>query len=440
MQPVVETLSGLERRVELAVALAEVEKEVQAQLKRAQRQAKAPGFRPGKVPLSMLERTHAPGIRMDVINEKVGSAFEEAVTGANLRVAGMPKIEPKAEGAGEDSFTFVATFEVYPEVSVPELESLEVERVSTEVGDAEIDRTLEILRQQRMRFEPRDDRAAEDNDQVTLDFEGKIDGVAFEGGTAQDFQFVLGQGRMLPEFEDAARGLKAGDTKTFPLEFPADYGSDAVAGKTAEFTITIKQVAEGVLPEVDTEFAKSLGQAEGDVDALRADIRANLDREVANRTLSRTKSSVMDALAKAAEFDVPKALVENDTNSRIQAAREDLRQRGLPNADDVPMPAEAFATESERRVRLGLIVSELVKRDSLQAKPEQVRAKIEDFAKNYEQPAEVVRYYLSDRNRLAEIEAVVLEDNVVEHILSKAKVTDQQVPFDELMGNTSAEK
>src|SRR5690606_19600483 len=236
---------------------------------------------------------HAPGIRMDVINDKVGSAFEEAVTGANLRVAGMPKIEPKTEGASEDSFTFVATFEVYPEVTVPELEALEVERASTEVGDAEIERTLDILRQQRMRFEPRDDRAAQDNDQVTLDFEGKIDGVAFEGGTAQDFPFVLGQGRMLPEFEEAARGLKAGDTKTFPLECPADYGSDAVAGKTAEFTITIKQVAEGVLPEVDAEFAKSLGQAEGDVDALRADIRANLEREVNNRTLSRTKSSVM---------------------------------------------------------------------------------------------------------------------------------------------------
>jgi len=438
MQPVVETLSGLERRVELAVALAEVEKEVQAQLKRAQREAKAPGFRPGKVPLSMLQRTHAPGIRLDVINGKVGDAFEQAVTGANLRVAGMPKIEPKTEGGAEDTMTFVATFEVYPEVTVPDLESLAVERAHTAVGDAEIQRTLDILRQQRVRFEPREDRAAGDNDQVTLDFEGKIDGVPFEGGTAQDFAFVLGQGRMLPEFEEAARGMKAGESKTFPLKFPDDYGSAAVAGKTAEFTITVKQVAEGVLPEVDAEFAKSLGQAEGDIDKLRADVRANLEREVANRTLARTKSSVMDALAKAAEFEVPKALVQNDTESRIKAAREELRQRGMPNADSMPMPAEAFAPESERRVRLGLIVSELVRRDNLQAKPEQVRAKIEDLAKNYEQPAEVVRYYLSDRSRLADIEAVVLEDNVVEHILAKAKVTDQQVPFDELMGNNAA--
>lgn len=438
MQPVVETLSGLERRVELVVALAEIEKEVQAQLKRAQRQAKAPGFRPGKVPLSMLERTHAPSIRMDVINERVGSAFESAVNEAKLRVAGMPKIEPRTEGVTDDQLVFQATFEVYPEVAVPELEALAVERFQTEIGDAEIDRTIDILRQQRIAFEPREDRAAQDNDQVTLDFEGKIDGEVFEGGAAQDFPFVLGQGRMLPEFEEAARGMKAGETKTFPLSFPADYGSDVVAGKTAEFTITVKQVAEGILPEVDAEFAKSLGQEDGDVEKLRGDIRANLEREVANRTMARTKSSVLDALAQATSFEVPKALVESDTDSRIAAAREDLRQRGLPNADSVPMPAEAFASESERRVRLGLLVSELVQRDALQVKPEQVRAKIEDMAKNFEQPAEVVRYYLSDRDRLAEVEAVVLEDNVVEHILSKAKVTDQAVSFDELMGNANA--
>ncbi|MBU4612835.1 trigger factor [Achromobacter sp. GG226] len=438
MQPVVETLSGLERRVELSVPVAEVEKEVQAQLKAAQRNAKAPGFRPGKVPMSMLERTHAPGIRMDVINSKVGDAFEKAVSGAELRVAGMPRIEPKTEDAPEDAIAFVATFEVYPEVTLPELDALEVERAKTAVGDAEIERTLDILRQQRTRFEPAEGRAAEDNDQVTLDFEGKIDDVAFEGGTAEDFSFVLGQGRMLPEFEEAARGLKAGETKTFPLVFPEDYGSPTVAGKTAQFTITVKQVAQGVLPEVDTEFAKSLGQAEGDVQKLRDDIRANLEREVENRTLARTKASVMNALAGAAQFDVPKALVENDTQGRVQAAREELRQRGVPNADSMPIPAEAFATESERRVRLGLLVSELVRRDNLQAKPDQVRAKIETFAKNYEQPTEVVRYYLSDRSRLAEVEAVVLEDNVVEHVLSKAKVTEQEVPFDELMGNNAA--
>src|SRR5690606_34619184 len=255
-------------------------KDVQAQLKRVQRDAKAPGFRPGKVPMSMLQRTHAPGIRLDVINAKVGDAFEKVITDASLRVAGAPRIEPKTEGADDDSMQFVATFEVYPEVNLPELSTLAVERASGSVGEAEIDRTIDILRRQRATYEVREGRAAQDNDQVTLDFEGKIDDVPFEGGTAEDFSFVLGQGRMLSEFEEAARGMKAGETKTFPLTFPEDYGSEAVAGKTAQFTITIKQVAEGVLPEVDAEFAKSLGQAEGDVQKLRDDIRANLEREV----------------------------------------------------------------------------------------------------------------------------------------------------------------
>ncbi len=440
MQPVVETVAGLERRVELAVPMADVEQEVQAQLKRVQRQAKAPGFRPGKVPLSMLQRSHAPGIRMDIINEKVGSAFEKAVNEAELRVAGMPRIEPKSEDVPEDTLAFVATFEVFPQVELPDLASLEVERAQADVGDAEIDRTLEILRQQRVSYEPRDDRAAQDDDQVTLDFEGKIDDVAFEGGSAEDFQFVIGQGRMLPEFEEAARGMKAGESKTFDLSFPEDYGSATVAGKTAQFTITIKQVAEGVMPEVDAEFAKSLGQEEGDVTKLRDDIRTNLEREVANRLQQRTKASVMDALVGSVSFDVPKALIDSETESRIKAAREELRRRGLPNADDMPIPAEAFNAEAERRVRLGLAVSELVKQKELAAKPDQVRAKIEDFAKNYESPAEVVRYYLSDRERLAEVEAIVVEDNVVALVLENAKVTDKPVSFDELMGNNAAQQ
>ncbi len=440
MQPEVETVAGPERRVELAVPMADVEQEVQAQLKRVQRQAKAPGFRPGKVPLSMLERSHAPGIRMDVINEKVGSAFEKAVNEAELRVAGMPRIEPKAEDVPEDTLAFVATFEVFPQIDLPDLTTLEVERAQAEVGDAEVDRTIEILRQQRVKFEPREDREAQDGDQVTLDFEGKIDDVAFEGGTAQDFEFVIGQGRMLPEFEEAARGMKAGQTATFDLAFPEDYGSETVAGKTAQFTITIKQVAEGVLPEVDAEFAKELGQEEGDVAKLRDDIRTNLEREVANRVQQRTKASVMDALVKAVSFEVPKALIESETENRVKAAREEMRRRGFPNADDMPIPAEAFSEESERRVRLGLTVSELVKQKELAAKPDQVRAKIEDFAKNYESPAEVVRYYLSDRERLAEVEAIVVEDNVVDLVLENAKVTDKTVSFDELMGNNAEQQ
>ena len=433
MQPVVETLSGLERRVELSVSMADVEQEVQAQLKRVSRTAKVAGFRPGKVPMSMLERTHAPGIRYDVINTQVGQAFDKAVVDAGLRVAGAPKLEPKTEGAPDDVLAFTATFEVYPEVSVPDLTQLAVKRAACNVSDAEVQRTVDILRKQRATYN-KVERAAQDEDRVTLDFAGTIDGVPFDGGKAENFPFVLGQGRMLPEFETAVRGMKAGESKTFPLAFPADYGGKEVAGKTAEFTIKVGEVAEPVLPPVDAEFAKSLGQAEGDVEKLMADIRNNIEREVKVRTLARTKNSVMDALAEVAKFDIPAALLESETQSRIQAAREELKQRGMPDADKMPIPADVFKPEAERRVKLGLLVSELVKQAQLQAKPEQVRAKIEEFAQNYEQPAQVVSYYLSDRNRRAEIEAIVLEDNVVAHVLEKAKVTDEPVPFDQIMG------
>ena len=434
MQPVVETLSGLERRIDLSVSVADVEKEVQAQLKRVARTAKVAGFRPGKAPLSILERSHGPGIRFDVINAQVGKAFEQAVEGAKLRIAGSPSLEPKTDGAEEGALAFSATFEVYPEVAVPDLSTLSVTRYDTPVADAEVDRTIDVLRKQRATFEAREDRAAQDGDRVTLDFIGTIDGVPFEGGKAEGFPFVLGQGRMLPEFEAAAKGLKAGESKVFPLTFPDDYQGKEVAGKTAEFTITVKEVAEGILPAVDAEFAKSLGQAEGDVEKLKADIRANIEREAKTRLQARTKNSVMDALAEAAKFDVPKALVDSDVQTRIAAAREELKQRGIPNAESVPIPPEAFSTESERRVRLGLLVSELVKQAQLQAKPEQVRARIEEFAQNYEEPAQVVSYYLADRQRRAEIEAIVVEDNVVAHVLEQAKVTDEQLPFDQLMG------
>jgi trigger factor len=434
MQPVVETLAGLERRVELSVAIDQVEQAVQAELKRVSRTAKIAGFRPGKVPMSMLERTHGAGIRYDVINQKVGQALDETIKAANLRVAGAPKLEPKTEGTPEGSLVFLASFEVYPTISLPDLSSLEINRAVTTVGDDEFQRTVDILRKQRAQHEAREGREAADQDKVTLDFTGTIDGVPFEGGSAEGFSFVLGEGRMLPEFETATRGLKAGESKVFSLAFPADYGGKDVAGKTAEFTISVKEVAEPVLPAFDAEFAKSLGQAEGDVEKLQADIRANIERETKARSLARTKTNVMDALVKAADFDVPKALVESESQERVAAARAELKQRGVPNADQMPIPADAFTAEAERRVKLGLLVSELVDQAQLQAKPEQVRARIEEFAANYEQPAQVVSYYLSDRARRAEVEGIVLEDNVVQHVLEKAKVTEQQIPFEEIMG------
>ncbi len=434
MQPTVETLEGLERKVNLVISIDDVEKEVKSQLQRVARTAKVQGFRPGKAPVSVIERSHGPGVRYDVINQKVGQLFDEAVREAKLRVAGAPSIEPSEEESQDGQLSFAAKFEVYPEVSVPDLSALEVTRFNAEVGEQEVNNTIDILRKQRATFSADAERAAQKDDRVTVDFVGTIDGVEFEGGKAEDFPFQLGQGRMLPEFEDAATGLKAGESKTFSLTFPEDYPGKEVAGKTAEFTITAKEVAVPVLPEVDAEFAKSLGQPEGDTEKLLAEVRSNIEREVKNRTQARTKNSVMDALAKSSSFDVPKSLVDNDVQSRIAAAREDLKQRGMPNADTMDIPADAFKSDSERRVRLGLIVAELVDSAKLQATPEQVRTRIEEFAQNYEKPEQVVTYYLTDRQRRAEIESVVLEDNVVDHILSKAKVTEETVPFEELMG------
>lgn len=434
MQPDVEILSGLERRIDLVVSVADVEKEVQTQLKRIARTAKVQGFRPGKAPLAMIERSHGPSVRYDAINSELGKALDTAILATGLRVAGTPNVEAKEDEAEEGSMAFTATFEVYPEIELADLSTLEVTRSTCNVGDAEVQSTVDILRKQRANYEAREGRAASEGDRVTLDFVGTIDDVAFEGGSAEGFSFVLGEGRMLPEFEEAVTGMKAGEEKTFPLEFPADYGGAEVAGKTAQFAITVTEVAEAVLPELNDEFAIALGQKEGNVEALLKDIRENIEREVKARVLARTKGSVMDALLASSTFDIPKALVDSEIQNRIAAAREELKSRGLPDADKLPIPEDTFREESERRVRLGLLLSELVKAAELQAKPEQVRARIEEFAQNYEQPAQVVTYYLSDRERRGEIEAIVLEDNVVEHVLSQAKVTDEEVAFDQIMG------
>lgn len=434
MQPEVEILSGLERRIDVAISTADVEKEVQAQLKRVARTAKIQGFRPGKAPLSIVERSHGPSIRYDAINNELGKALDSAIENSGLRIAGVPSITPK-EDAAEDQMVFSATFEVYPEITLPELAALEITRSDVTVGDAEVERTLDILRKQRANYEARDGREAQNDDRVTLDFKGEIDGVAFDGGTAEGFSFVLGQGRMLPEFEEATLGMKAGEEKVFPLEFPEDYGGTEVAGKTAQFTIKVTEVAEPVLPELNDDFAKELGQEEGNIDSLLADVRANIEREAKARVNARTKASVMDALLAASSFDVPKALVQSEIQNRIAAARQELKQRGLPNADDMPIPEDVFQDEAERRVRLGLLLSALVESAELSATPEQVRARIEEFAQNYEQPEEVISFYLSDAQRRAEIEAIVLEDNVVAHIVSQAKVTDENVDFEQLMGN-----
>ncbi|MFZ6813015.1 trigger factor [Undibacterium sp. Rencai35W] len=446
MATAVETLDKLERRITISFPISEVQSEVEKRLKVRARTAKAPGFRPGKVPMKMVAAQYGYQVETEVLNDKVGQAFSVAANENKLRVAGYPKIEPKnAEGAVEGSLSFDATFEIYPEFVVGDLSAAEVEQVKTEVSDAEIDKTIDILRKQRVHFHTKGEQGAhgdggepvaQNGDRATLDFVGKIDGVEFAGGKADDFAFVLGEGRMLPEFEAATLGLKSGESKTFPLAFPEDYHGKDVAGKTAEFTITLKKLEWAHLPEVDAEFAKSLGVEDGDLAKMRADIKENLEREVKGRVKAKTKDSVMDALVKAVEFDVPKALVEQDGQRLAEMTRQDMAQRGM-NVKDVPFPPELFTAQAERRVRLGLILAELVKANNLQATPEQIKAQVEDFAQSYEDPQQVVKYYYSDRNRLAEVEALVLEENVVNYVLGKSKVTDKVLPFDELMGNNA---
>ena len=300
--------------------------------------------------------------------------------------------------------------------------------------DEAIDKTVEILRKQRRSFAQRGAAdVAADGDRVTIDFEGKIDGEPFAGGKADGFQFLLGEGQMLEAFEKAVRGMKAGESKTFPLAFPADYHGKDVAGKEADFLVTVKKIEAQHLPEVNEAFAKALGIKEGTVEALRADIKKNLEREVKFRVLAKNKGAAMDALVGKAELDVPKALVAGEAERMVANAREDLKKRGIKDADKAPIPAELFNEQAEKRVRLGLVVAELVRSQNLQAKPEQLQAHIEEISQSYEKPAEVVRWYLSDRERMAEVEAVVIENNVTDFILGKAKVTDKQLPFDELM-------
>jgi len=431
----VETLDKLERRITLTLAATTINSEVETRLRKLSRTVKADGFRPGKVPMSVVAQRYGYSVHYEVMNDKVGQVFSEAVNEAKLRVAGAPRITEK-EGAAEGQVAFDATFEVYPEVKLGDLSTAEVERVSTEVTDAAIDKTIDILRKQRRTFAQRP--AAEPavvGDRVTIDFEGKIDGETFDGGKAEAFQFLIGEGQMLEQFDAAVRGMKSGESKTFPLQFPADYQGKDVAGKEADFLVTLKKIESQNLPEVNEAFAKSLGIGDATVEGLRSDVRKNLEREVKFRVLARNKASVMDALVKASELDVPKALVSGEVERMTEAARADLKKRGVKDADTAPIPAEIFQPQAEKRVRLGLVVGELVRSNNLQAKPDQLQAHIEEMAQSYEKPSEVVRWYLGDRQRLAEVEAVVVENNVAAFVLAKAKVSEKVLPFDELMAN-----
>ncbi len=435
-----ETIGGLERRLTLSVSPSDITSKVQERFRSLAKSVRMPGFRPGKVPLKMIEQSYGPQVQSEVLGDAVSKAFTDAVQEHKLRVAGQPSIAPKtaaegaegAEGAeAVEAVGFVATFEVYPEIVLGAPDGVAVDRFASTVGDAEVDKTIDVLRKQRTIWNAAA-RPGQAGDRVTIDFVGTLDGVPFEGGSAKDFALVLGEGRMLPDFEAGVTGRAAGESTGFDVAFPADYNAKELAGKTARFEVTVHKVESPELPVVDAEFAKQMGVADGNVDKFRADVRANLEREVAQRLRARTKNAVMDKLGELAAIDLPKALVEQESQALAERMKEDLKGRGVDVAN-IPVPPDAFKEQAERRVRLGLIVAEVVKQHGLQAKPDQIRKQIEEFAQTYENPAEVVRWYFSDRKRIAEVEALVVEQNVVDWVLAKAAVAERQLTFDELM-------
>ncbi|GIK25103.1 MAG: trigger factor [Betaproteobacteria bacterium] len=434
MQTNPQPASPLERRIDMTVPMADIEQDVAQRLKKMARTVKMPGFRPGKVPFKMVEQHYGAQARNEAIGEAVERAFGNAVREQNLRVAGYPRIEPKS---GEDAskLVFSAVFEVYPEVKLNGIGDKSIERPQLEVGEAEVDKTLEVLRKQRTTFAPTE-RAAAKGDRVTIDFTGKLNGEVFQGGQATDYPVVLGEGRMLPDFENGIADLKAGESRTFDLTFPANYQAGDLAGKTVSFDVTVKGVEAPQLPAVDAEFAKSLGIEDGDVAKMRAEIRSNLEGEVKKRIKARIKDQAMQVLLDAHPMEVPKALIEQESESMAEAARQDLANRGV-DIKNMPVDATWFTAQAERRVKLGLIIAEAVKENALHAKPEQVRALIDEQAQSYEQPEEVVRWYYSQPQRLAQVEALAIEENVVNWVVANAQSTDKAASFDELMGNAA---
>ncbi len=437
----IENLGALERKVSLAFAKTDLLPKREAKLKQLGKNMKMAGFRPGKVPLKMIEQQYGQQVDFELSFDHASNQFFDFAESEKIELVGQPRLEPKSDLDAEN-IVFDAYFEVFPTVTVGDVSQTEITRYETEVNEQEINKTLDLLRQQRVHFHARGedlehgdggaDQSAQNGDQVTIDFVGSIDAVEFDGGKANDFTFVLGKGQMLPEFESAAVGLKAGEERVFPLSFPADYHGKEVAGKIAEFKITMKKVEWPHLPALDDDFALSIGVTEGGIEKVREEVKQNLLREIERRTKNLLKNQALEALSSTTTLDLPKFLVSQEEERLIELARKDLEQRGVPNAKNAPIPEGMFTPQAEQRVKLGLILNNLVKELALKPTPEQIKAEIEDQAASYEDPNEVTLWYYSDPSRLADIESLVTENNVVSYVLSKAKVIDKKISFEEL--------
>ena len=425
MQVSVESTSALERRMTIGVPAERIETEVTKRLQQTARRAKVAGFRPGKVPMNVIRQRYEDSARQEALGDLIQATFYEAIVEQKLNPAGAPSVEPKTFEKGKD-LEYVATFEVFPEIQLAGFDGIAVERLQADVADSDVDNMLEILRKQNTRFEAVE-RAAEDGDQLNIDFVGKIDGEAFAGGSAKGTALVLGSGRMIPGFEDALVGVKVGEERVITPTFPADYQNLDLAGKAAEFTVTVNSVSAPQLPELNDDFFALFGVKEGGMDGFRAEVRKNMERELRQAIKSKVKNQVMEGLLAANPVEVPKALIGNEVNRlRVQA----VQQFG-GNIKPDQLPAELFEEQAKRRVVLGLIVAEVVKQSELKADEARVRELIEEMASAYQEPQQVVAWYYKNDQQLNEVRSVVLEEQVVDTVLQKAKVTDKAVSYEE---------
>ncbi len=422
--------SNLERNLTLSLPAVEIESEITQRLRHIARTAKMSGFRPGKVPFNIVANQYGYQVRQEVMSDSAQRIFADEVQKQQLRIAGYPRFAPANSGQSADRFEFTAVFEVYPQVTVGSLADKKLERFSATVTDQDVDNTIETLRKQRATYD-KADRAAKTGDFLVVDFKGTQDGVPFQGGEAENFGVVLGEGKMLPAFEAALLGMKGAESKTFDLTFPADYQPE-LASKTVQFAVTVKVVNAPKLPEIDAALAKSLGIADGDLARMRLEIKANLERELKKRIQAKTKDQVMDALLSVCTLDLPRSLVDMEIERLQKQAVQDLQARGM-TTNDLQLPPDLFVERAEKRVKLGLILSEVVEKHSLTAKPEQIRTIVEEHAESFEDPAQMVRWYYGDKTRLQEVEGMVLEDNVVEWAAKSMAVTSITRPFDEIM-------
>jgi len=429
MQVSIETLTGLERRMTIEVPAEQVESQVRSRLQEAAKTFNMKGFRKGKVPVKVIKNRFGDGVRQEVVGEVISQSWVEAVTKENVKPAGQPSIEPKNLEEGQN-LEFIATFEVYPEIELKDFSGVTIEKKQADILDADIDKMIETLREQRKTFKEVD-RKSQEGDQVNVDFVGSVDGEKFDGGEAKGTNLILGSKRMIPGFEEGLVGVSGGESLTLPVTFPKDYQNKELAGKKAEFAITVNNVSEPTLPELDDDFFSSFDVAEGGLDAFRTEVRANMTRELKNANRNNIKNQVIEGLLEIHEVDAPKALIANEINGLRQQAMQQFG--GGQNIDPSMLPDDLFAEQAERRVILSLVMSEIVSKNDLKPDADTVRGLIEEMAESYEKPEDVVKWYYSDKDQLANIEAMALEDAVIDMVIEKAKVTESNVSYEEAL-------